>query len=45
VRRTKKNLQQYYVAHGYPKAAVVPQSIVNDQEHLVTIAFDIQPQG
>jgi outer membrane protein assembly factor BamA len=39
------NLRQYYVAHGYPKAVVIPQSIVNDQKHQVTVVFDVQPEG
>ena len=45
VRKTAEDLQQYYVEHGYPKAVVMPQMIVNDYEHLITVEFDIQPQG
>jgi hemolysin activation/secretion protein len=45
VRRTLENLRKYYVARGYAKVAVVPQTIVNDEKREITLSLTVQPEG
>jgi outer membrane protein assembly factor BamA len=45
VRRTLENLRKHYVARGYSKVAVVPQTVVNDEKKEITLSLTVQPEG
>lgn len=45
VRQTLENVRKYYVARGYSRVAVVPQTIVDDERKEITLSLDVRPQG
>ncbi len=45
VRQTLKNVRKYYVARGYSRVAVVPQTIVDDERKEITLSLEIRPEG